>query len=84
MSNLVTVKRGDFYYRIPMHEFSRYWLPHLGGEMPRPGDMLEVKRLPDEIPYVSKKVGLARGKSFKREIKAYAAKGSGKHATHRY
>lgn len=84
MSNMVTVKQGDFYYLIPMHEYSRYWLPHIGIDIPRAGEFVHVKRVPPEIPRVSREAGLKRGKSFKRMIKSYNQKGSGKHARNIY
>jgi hypothetical protein len=73
MSRTVTVKNGDFYYVVPQHEFSRYWLQHL--------DMIQVEKVPNDIPMVSKMAALKRGKGVKRVIKAYEQKGSGKHAT---
>jgi hypothetical protein len=68
----ITLKQGDFYYVVPMHEFSRYWLQHL--------DYVQVQKLPNDIPRVSKLAALKRGKGVKRVIKAYESKGSGKHA----
>ena len=56
MLNMVMIKEGDFYYPVPMHEFSRYWLPHL--------DVLEVTKLPNDIPQVSKMAALKRGKGY--------------------
>jgi hypothetical protein len=53
MSNMVTIKNGEFYYQIPEHEFSRYWLPEI--------DFIELNRIPERIPYVSKLAGLKRG-----------------------
>jgi hypothetical protein len=73
MPQLVTIKQGDFYYVIPMHEFSRYWI----------NEPLEVVKLPKDIPMISKMTGLERGKSYKRTVKAYEQKGSGNHATNR-
>jgi len=72
MSNMVIVKNGDFYYKVPMHEFTRYWLPNI--------DLIELPKVPGAIPFVSRKAGLERGKGVKRAIKAYEQKGSGKHA----
>jgi hypothetical protein len=77
MSNLVTVKNGDFYYRVPMHEFSRYWLPLIVKNL----DYIDLPHLPNDIPYVSKMAALKRGKGFKRWYKSMNTKGSGKHAT---
>ncbi|PAE46610.1 hypothetical protein CHH95_21650 [Bacillus licheniformis] len=79
MSGMVTIKQGDFYYNIPMHEYSRYWLPHL--DPIENGNFLEVEKIPyDKIPPVSIKAALKRGKGVKRVEKAYSMKGSGKHA----
>jgi hypothetical protein len=75
MLNLVVIKNGDFYYPVPMHEFSRYWLPLMVRDL----DYIEVPRLPNDIPYASKLAALKRGKGVKRTIKAYEQKGSGKH-----
>jgi hypothetical protein len=75
MSNTVTIKNGDFYYQIPLHEFSRYWLPVLNKEMV----FLELPKVPNDIPFVSRKAGLQRGKGIKRVVKSYEQKGSGKH-----
>lgn len=77
MSNMVTLKNGDTFYPIPVHEFTRYWLPVL---MKKVG-FLEVRSIPDEIPYASKLAALKRGKGFKRYYKSMNQKGSGKHAT---
>jgi hypothetical protein len=71
----VTIKNGDFYYVVPMHEFSRYWLPVLNQEM----IFLELPKVPSDIPKVSKLGALKRGKGVKRVVKAYEQKGSGKH-----
>lgn len=71
MSNTVTFKQGDFYYVVPMHEFARYWI-----DTP-----IEIQRLPNDIPKVSKLAALKRGKGYKRLVKAYEQKGSGKHGT---
>jgi hypothetical protein len=71
MSNMVTVKNGDFYYIVPVHEFSRYWLQHL--------DYIQVPKLPNDIPMVSRLAAAKRGKGYKRVEKAYNQKGSGKH-----
>lgn len=76
MSNTVTIKEGDFYYSVPMHEFSRYWLPVLNKEL----IFLELPKVPNDIPQVSRLAGLKRGKGVKRVVKAYEQKGSGKHA----
>lgn len=80
MSNSVTIKNGDFYYNIPMHEFSRYWLPVINKEM----IFLELPKVPNEIPMVSRLAGLKRGKGIKRTVKAYEQKGSGKHVKDSY
>jgi hypothetical protein len=80
MSNLVTIKNGDFYYVIPMHEFSRYWLPILNKEL----IFLELPKLPNDIPAASMMAGLKRGKGVKRTVKSYEQKGSGKHGTNSY
>lgn len=77
MLNLVTIKNGDFYYQVPLHEFSRYWLPILNKEM----IFLELPRVPNDIPMVSRTAALSRGKGVKRVVKAYQQKGCGKHAT---
>lgn len=45
MSNTVTVKCGEHYYKVPMHEYSRYWLDHL--------DKVTIPYLPNDIPKVS-------------------------------
>lgn len=80
MSGMVTLKQGDFYYNIPMHEYSRYWFEHLDiieqGE-----EFFEVKKIPyDKIPKESIMAAMKRGKGVKRVVKAYSTKGSGKHA----
>lgn len=69
MSNMVTLKQADFYYRIPMHEFVRYWI-----DTP-----IEIKKLPADIPNETALNALKRGKGYKRTVKAYEQKGSGKH-----
>jgi hypothetical protein len=77
MNQTITIKQGDFYYIVPMHEFSRYWLAHL--------DYVQVTKIPyDKIPLVSIKGALKRGKGVKRVIKAYESKGSGKHGSTTY
>jgi hypothetical protein len=80
MSNSVTIKNGDFYYVIPLHEFSRYWLPELDKDLV----FLELKKIPSDIPMVSKLAGLKRGKGVKRVVKAYDQKGGGVHGTNPY
>lgn len=75
MSNMVTIKEGDFYYQIPLHEFSRYWLPVINKEEV----FLHLERVPKDIPMVSRLGGLKRGKDVKRVVKAYEQKGLGKH-----
>lgn len=45
MSNTVTIKCGEHYYNVPMHEYSRYWLNHL--------DRISVPYLPNDLPKVS-------------------------------
>ncbi|MCM3278800.1 hypothetical protein M3616_22155 [Bacillus velezensis] len=80
MSGMVTLKQGDFYYNIPMHEYSRYWFEHLDiieqGE-----ECLVVEKIPyDKIPKPSIMAAMKRGKGVKRVVKAYSTKGSGKHA----
>lgn len=79
-TNLVTIKQGDFYYTVPQHEFSRYWLPSLIKNL----DFIEVAKVPNDIPFVSRQAGLKRGKGTKRFIKAYEQKGSGKHGQSLY
>lgn len=88
MLKTVTIKNGDFYYVVPQHEFSRYWMEHLDpiqlerlpNDLPH-NEIYEVEKVPNEIPYVSRLAGLKRGKGIKRVIKSYNQKGSGKHAT---
>ncbi|MEC3696416.1 hypothetical protein ABEX84_21430 [Bacillus subtilis] len=80
MSGMVTLKQGDFYYNIPMHEYSRYWFEHLDiieqGE-----EFLVVEKIPyDKIPKPSIMAAMKRGKGVKRVVKTYSTKGSGKHA----
>lgn len=80
MSGMVTLKQGDTYYKLPLHEYVRYWSPHVGviGE---DEEFLHVDNVPyKDIPTVSVKAALKRGKGVKRVVKAYSAKGSGKHA----
>ena len=76
MLNSVTIKNGDFYYVVPMHEFSNYWLPVLNREI----IFLELPKVPNDIPMVSRMASLKRGKGIKRVVKSYEQKGSGKHA----
>lgn len=45
MSNTVTVKSGEHFYKIPMHEYSRYWLDYL--------DKVSVPHLPNDLPKVN-------------------------------
>lgn len=45
MSNTVTIKCGEHYYNVPMHEYSRHWLSHL--------DRISVPYLPNDLPKVS-------------------------------
>lgn len=45
MSNTVTIKSGEHFYKVPMHEFSTYWLNHL--------DRITIPQLPAEIPVIS-------------------------------
>jgi len=80
MSGMVTLKQGDFYYNIPMHEYSRYWFEHL--DIVEQGEeFLEVEKIPyDKIPKESIMAAMKRGKGVKRVVKAYSTKGSGKHA----
>lgn len=75
MLNTVTIKNGDFYYSVPMHEFSRYWLPVINKEL----IFLELPKVPNDIPVVSRQAALKRGKGIKRVVKAQEQKGSGKH-----
>lgn len=56
MSNMVTIKIDDQTFIIPMHEFSRYWLPNL--------PYVKADKLPQQIPRVSKMAGLKRGEKF--------------------
>lgn len=42
MSSMVTIKCGEHFYNIPMHEYSRHWLSHL--------DKISVPHLPNELP----------------------------------
>ncbi|WP_063336316.1 hypothetical protein [Bacillus subtilis] len=80
MSGMVTLKQGDFYYNIPMHEYSRYWFEHLD-IIEQGGEFLEVEKIPyDKIPKESIMAAMKRGKGVKRVVKAYSTKGSGKHA----
>lgn len=80
MSNMVTIKQGDFYYVVPMHEFERYWLPVFTKEYV----FLELPKMPNDIPYASKLAALKRGKGIKRVVKSYEQRGSAKHATGEY
>lgn len=77
MSKTVTIKNGDFYYQIPLHEFSNYWLPVINKE----NIFLHLEKVPNAIPMVSRLGGLKRGKGVKRVVKAYEQKGSGKHVS---
>ncbi|WP_434785686.1 hypothetical protein [Bacillus velezensis] len=80
MSGMVTLKQGDFYYNIPMHEYSRYWFEHLD-VIEQGVEFIEVEKIPfDKIPKASVMAALKRGKGVKRVVKAYSTKGSGKHA----
>jgi hypothetical protein len=80
MWNSVTIKNGDFYYVVPMHEFTRYWMPVLEEELL----FLELDKIPDTIPMVSRMAALKRGKGTKRLVKAYEQKGRGNHGTGEY
>ena len=80
MSNMVTIKNGDFYYVVPMHEFSRYWVPVLNRKLL----FLGIEKVPNDIPQASRLAGLKRGKGIKRVVKAYDQKGSGRHVENQY
>lgn len=72
MSNMVTIRNGDFFYVIPQHEFVRYWMPHMGPFI--------VEKVPvADLPRVSVMAALKRGKGAKRVEAAMNQKGSGKH-----
>ncbi|MFE2611643.1 hypothetical protein ACFXDI_52205 [Streptomyces mirabilis] len=65
---MVTLKQGDFYYNIPMHEYSRYWFEHLDiieqGE-----EFLVVEKIPyDKIPKPSKIDAIKIGKCVLRVV----------------
>ncbi|MCY8507968.1 hypothetical protein [Bacillus atrophaeus] len=62
MSGMVTLKQGDFYYNIPMHEYSRYWFEHLD-IIEQGKEFLEVEKIPfDKIPKESIMAAVKRGK----------------------
>lgn len=49
MSNTVTIKIGEHYFNIPMHEYSRHWLNKF--------DKITVPYLPNELPKVTIREG---------------------------
>jgi hypothetical protein len=59
---MVTIKQGEFFYKVPMHEFSRYWVPSIIKNL----DHISLERLPNDIPIVSRQAALMRGKGMDR------------------
>ncbi|WP_155589434.1 hypothetical protein [Bacillus amyloliquefaciens] len=51
-----TLKQGDTYYKVPLHEYVRYWSPHVGvvGE---DDEFLYV----DNVPYYRHTEGVRQG-----------------------
>lgn len=86
MSNTVTIKQGDFYYRMPRHEFIRYWDEHCKNvkELENPvgeGRLITANIRFSKIPSSSLMAAIKRGKAYKRDYKEMTRKGSGRHAT---
>lgn len=76
----ITLKSGDSFYKMPLHEFVRYWLPQYDG------GVIEVKGIPKNINPDALYMAIKRGKYAKRLYRSMNMKGSGKHdalAAHR-
>lgn len=87
MSNMVTIKQGDFFYRVPEHEYLRYWSEHCENiaELTNPVNeedrLITAKIKLSKIPYACLMAATKRGKAYKRDYKEMTRKGSGRHAT---
>lgn len=87
MSNMVTIKQGDTFYRMPIHEYLRYWSEHCENvaELTDPvyedGSFITAKIKISKIPSPCLMAAIKRGKAYKRDYKEMTRKGSGRHAT---